>query len=86
MSKVKNILKGWGRKVKDKFNTLEPEIKEMSEKRLKICDPCPVRYGNTCSSKREGFHKDTNELTKGCGCFVDAKSMVEDEKCPLNKW
>jgi len=45
--------------------------KEEYEKRLKECDTCPVRKGNTCGA---------------CGCFLIAKAKMKTENCPNNFW
>lgn len=45
---------------------------ELSAERMKIC--------NTCDQLRNGLSCNI------CGCFVDAKTRVPEESCPLNKW
>lgn len=46
-----------------------------SEARLKICKSCPnkVKLGDLY-------------FCEACGCEIEAKSKVEDEKCLLGKW
>jgi len=52
---VSHILEGWANVIKDEFGLLKPELKELSEKRLLICNNCSLRNNNTCSTKRTGF-------------------------------
>ena len=84
--KIKNIINGWANVVKDKLDSLEPELKEMSEKRLAHCHSCNLRLENTCSRKAEGYHVETLELKSGCGCNLSAKTLDPGSECPLGKW
>ena len=90
-------LEGWGNSIQDKFNLLnDPDLKAKSEKRLLICNTCPLRDNNTCSRKRQGecvedfLYKDQprfkGEFYNGCGCNLSSKSLVNEILCPLNKW
>jgi hypothetical protein len=83
---VKHIFEGWANYVKDKFDTLDPEIKNLSATRLAHCDACHIRKGHACDPKRYGRHVETGELVRGCGCHIAAKSMVPDARCPMGKW
>lgn len=99
MININHILEGWGNSIKDRFNMLnDPELKSKSEKRLTICDTCPLRDNNTCSKNRTGFVVKTfkygneqvdrikGQLVKGCGCNLSAKSLCEDCQCPRGLW
>jgi hypothetical protein len=47
---------------------------ELSEKRVKICYNCPhLRQGISCNL---------------CGCFIDAKTRLPNERCPdkIPRW
>lgn len=46
---------------------------KVSEDRLTICRAC------------EYFVEETNKC-KNCGCFMDYKTMIPWEKCPIDKW
>lgn len=94
---LSEILEGWGNSIKDKFNLLnDPQLKAKSEKRLLICDSCPLRDNNTCSKKRQGecvedfLYGDQprfkGEFYNGCGCSLSAKSLCDNCSCPLGKW
>jgi hypothetical protein len=86
MIRIKPILEGWANVIKDRFNALDPEIKELSEERLLQCQTCTLRANNTCSTQMAGAHVKTGELTRGCGCNIAAKSLVAEPACPLGKW
>lgn len=47
--------------------------KEISDKRLDICNGC------------EKFIKITKQC-KECGCIMPLKVKLKDSTCPLNKW
>lgn len=71
----------------------------MAEKRLEICESCPIYkeinkiVGGVCSSYlylnpitgeistkfKEGFFR-------GCGCRLNAKTRLKNQKCPSGKW
>jgi len=94
---ISNILEGWGNSIKDKFGLLNnPELKNISEKRLLTCDKCSLRDNNTCSRNRTDFVVETfrymdedrikGQVFKGCGCSLSAKSLCNTCQCPLGKW
>lgn len=85
MINIMNILTGWGRSM-DLLKT-PAEIKDMSIERLKICSRCPQAK----ESKVLMILKDSSEHVDiikcdQCGCPCNEKSLVVEEKCPLNKW
>lgn len=84
--KLSFILKGWANLFKDKFDKLDPEIKRLSTKRLKLCDKCHMRTGHACDPLKSGTHVTTGQIVNGCGCHIAAKSMVPEARCPLGKW
>lgn len=96
MPKLKNILIGWMRLGLDEFNLLSDELKELSDQRIGICTGCSLREGNSCSTEKSGKaiksleYEDEQRykgiVYSGCGCLLDAKTLVDDEKCPLGKW
>ena len=86
MSKISEILEGWGNVIKDNFNAVDPETKELSKKRLISCDICTLRQGNVCSPSIFGYHIETNERKNGCGCNISAKTLSRSSQCPLGKW
>jgi len=83
---LKHIFEGWANYIKDRFDTLEPDIKTLSENRLSLCDVCEMRTGHSCDPKKSSIHVVTGEEVRGCGCHIAAKSMVPDAKCPMGKW
>ena len=62
MSKLKEILDGWGNRVKDEFGMLDIETKKLAAQRLAICDSCYVRNGNSCSTKLEGYNAELGKI------------------------
>jgi len=86
MSKINQILTGWANTVKDRFNMLQPEVKEISEKRLNICNECSMRNGSICDTRRVAPNVKTGAITRGCGCNLLAKTMSPSSECPLSKW
>ena len=46
---------------------------EIAKKRLKICKSCPHLLKRTGNCKK-------------CGCFVDVKTLYQDQYCKLGKW
>lgn len=83
---IKHIIEGWANVVKDRFDLLSEDVKEMASKRILICDECEIRSGGACSTSNVGRHIKTNELKRGCGCFIAAKATVINSECPLGKW
>ena len=85
-SQISQILSGWGNKIKEHFGVLDKETKEMSEKRLFLCNTCYMRSGNTCDPRKQMKNNQTGEVVRGCGCNISAKSMSPHSACPLEKW
>jgi len=83
---IKHIIEGWANVVKDRFDLLNDDIKEMASNRILICDECEIRSGGACSTSKVGQHTVTGELKRGCGCFIAAKATIPDSECPLGKW
>ena len=96
IQKLKNILNGWGNEIKDELGLLDDSIKSAAERRLIICDNCPVRDGIFCSHEKVGVAEKTfvyfsevrskGEPFNGCGCHLRAKSKCVNCQCPLGKW
>lgn len=86
MSKINEILQGWGNVIKDRFNAVDINTKALSVKRLVICDNCDIRSGNSCSTSNSGKDILTGDIKTGCGCNISAKTLSPSSKCPLSKW
>lgn len=86
MSKIKEILDGWGNRIKNEFGLLDRETMKLSAKRLSICDECEVRNGNSCSTQRMGYNEKKGQMVYGCGCNIAAKTMSPTSKCPRDLW
>ena len=48
---------------------------DLANIRLAICGQCPSR-----------IHTSLGDACDECGCILDAKTRVGDEKCDMNKW
>lgn len=83
---ISNILRGWGNLILDEFDLLSPELKDLAERRLKICDSCEIRTDNKCDKRKKGINIETGQLVKGCSCNLSAKCLDPDSECPLAKW
>jgi hypothetical protein len=83
---INHIIEGWANYIKDRFDVLPEDIKLISEARLMLCNYCEIREGGSCSPSKIGKHIITGEEVNGCGCYIAAKSMALDAKCPLGKW
>ena len=73
MININEIIEGWANVVKDRIGTLDPNIKQMAENRLILCNSCHMRIGNNCSPKNVGINEITKQETNGCGCNISAK-------------
>lgn len=83
--------------VKGHINELLNKQQDLYEQRMKICKECPLitktTVGPICDTRKcidgnETYNrknKSPNAIC-GCGCRLNAKLRLEDEKCVLNKW
>jgi hypothetical protein len=86
MGQLKEILDGWGNRIKDSFGILDEEIKQMAQIRLEQCNTCSMRSGNTCDPNKQLKHIITEQVVNGCGCNIAAKTLSPDSECPAGKW
>lgn len=90
--KLGHIAEGWGKSI-GLFNVGD-ETKKMSLRRLNICATSGPNGGICELGKQSNILKLVNGTAheidavycSGCGCPVNQKSLVKDEKCPKNKW
>lgn len=73
VKKVWHILVGF-------YYKLTNKKKWLARKRLSICNKCSNKKMFTLAGK------DMGEICSLCGCFLNAKTRVEDEYCDLDKW
>ena len=57
----------------DLFNGSPRSPEEVAQYRLEICKGCD-------------FFRPRTQTCKKCGCFMAAKSMLQNAKCPIGKW
>lgn len=85
MIQISQILQGWANVAKDKLGLLDPALKQEAEKKLLICNECPMRTGNSCDPNKQIMHETKGVLVKGCGCNLTAK-ILSNSACPAGKW
>ena len=56
-------------------NLITGENKWIGEQRMLVCTSCPIHHNNFCISK-----------LGGCGCYLPAKVVVKEERCPKGYW
>ena len=66
---VNSITTGWFNWAMNQIGVLDKTTKDLGEKRLKICETCPKRETNQCGI---------------CGCYLPAKTVDPNAKCPDN--
>ncbi len=98
MKKITTIISAYFKLLLVKTFGLPEEIKLEAERRLLICDTCPLKTNNWCDAKKCMNVKKAYKTDKGlidyifnkvcgCGCYILAKIFVEDKNlCPLKKW
>lgn len=70
--------------------------KDLVTERIKICKICPLfsqKFGGVCNS-RLWLNVETGDVSleakpgykRGCGCRLNAKLTLSNEKCPVGKW
>lgn len=85
---LKNIYEGWSKSLG--LAEVSEENKKMALDRVKVCVECPFAEEMWLKKFIDGFLK-RDELGSGigctiCGCPVNEKALVIEEKCPKNKW
>lgn len=86
MGKLNEILDGWGNVLKDKFGILDEQTRQLAESRLLYCNLCSIRNGNTCDPNKSIINVRTQQIAKGCGCNIAAKTLSPKSQCPAGKW
>jgi hypothetical protein len=86
MGQLNEILDGWGNLLKSNFGLLGEEYRLMAEERLLHCNSCSIRVANTCDPNQTIRNVKTNQMVKGCGCNIAAKTLSRQSKCPAGKW
>ena len=86
MSKIKEIIEGWGNMFWQNFESMAPELQERYDTRLSVCHDCKIRTGFMCDPTKTGTNVETGKISRGCGCHLRAKAMSPSSKCPLGKW
>ena len=69
------------------------DLEALSKERFEICKNCPLYTStnglfNITNSKCDE-HKtivEGDKQTSGCGCYLEIKTRVPNETCPMSKW
>lgn len=82
ITNIPNITEGWINSVKDKYDILPLEQREIANKRLEICNSCPL---NSENAKANLEYKTTLDYyhCSSCKCPIDKKVFAMDDKCGL---
>lgn len=72
MKTIKWILMGYFNLLLSKMKMINKQRRELYKKRYRICLKC--QYLNK------------HEMCEICGCFVVAKTKVDEANCPKNLW
>lgn len=88
MVNLKNIYAGWTKALG--LVEVSQENKELAKARVAICVDCPHAKEMWLKKFVDDVLKN-DEIGSGigcskCGCPVNAKALVIEEKCPINKW
>lgn len=72
IKQLSNIATGFGNLLKSKLIVLDDEKEKLGKKRISVCNSCEFKSkANTC---------------KKCGCFLPAKVLSVNDKCPIKLW
>jgi hypothetical protein len=71
---IKNATTSIGQNIKEMISGNSIMVEEaVSSSRLEICKKCD-------------FFDNANNRCKKCGCYMEIKTKLRIEKCPVNKW
>ena len=68
---IRNFIEGNYNHLLSKFDLVPDNLKELADKRKKICEVCPKLQKNKCGE---------------CGCSYPEILWSEGKSCPLKKW
>jgi hypothetical protein len=88
VNKLKAIAEGWSKSLG--LVKVSEENKELAKKRVAICVVCPYSEEMWLKKFIDGMLKN-DEVGSGigcklCGCPINEKALVPDEKCKDNRW
>lgn len=84
MSKVNDILNGWGNYLQGS----SPATLELAKKRAEICVDCPLaKHGlHTAILPDYSINEIKGMYCDDCGCPLSTAVRSKDYKCPKNLW
>jgi hypothetical protein len=85
MKKLLNILTGWGKRLG--ILQISKAEHKMAEVRMSICKWCPYSEQSKVMKILNGnVNYEAQLKCNKCGCPCWEKTIVVDEKCPIDKW
>lgn len=84
MSKVNDIINGWGNYLKGS----DPAILKVAKERAAICAECPLaKHGlHTAIMPDYSINEIQGMYCGDCGCPLSTAVRSKNYKCPKNKW
>ena len=76
VNSIKKLLKKIWNIIKGTYFNITNKHQDKADKRLAICNICnktEILYG-------------VGKICTMCGCVLESKTRVDDEKCEMNKW
>ena len=85
MLNLAHIAEGWGKSLG--LLAVSDECKNLSIERIAICAKCPFASESSMLKLMHGSATRESVIKcDDCGCPIEQKTLVTDEKCPQNKW
>lgn len=85
MINLLHIAEGWGKSL-GIFEVSEA-CAALSQERMKVCAECPAATTDSILKFLRGSAHQLAAIKCGeCGCPVNEKTLVKNEKCPLGNW
>lgn len=82
---LRHVAEGWTKSLG--LMDVSAEEKLESERRILICSTCPMAEESKTLKLLRGKAEHMKVIKCGdCGCPVNEKSIVMDERCDLGKW
>ena len=80
-----HVVEGWSKSLG--WMEISPENQELSNNRMNVCVTCPFAKQSKFLKLFKGEARDIDAIAcSKCGCPVNEKSLVVNEKCPEGKW
>lgn len=81
-----SIAKGWYLKLIGKrLNQIPYHELQQAQVRKSFCNNCPLNTNGWCDTSKEAEDINGN-IVNGCGCELEAKTLLKDQSCPRLFW